>query len=218
MCLKDGFDISVVKFDEKGLVPCVVQDYYSKQVLMLAYMNEESLKLTVEKGVTCFYSRSRGKLWVKGETSGNYQHVVELRVDCDGDSLVAEVIKDGPACHTGNESCFYRTLFTGENMKPFSVEGLYELIKGRKLNPKEGSYTTYLFDRGIDKILKKVGEESTEVIIEGKAGNREAAVYELADLYYHAMVMMVEMGIEPKDVFAELAARHVLDKKIKQGG
>ena len=210
--------LSKVKFDEKGLVPCIVQDYYSKQVLMLAYMNEESLKATLEKGVTCFYSRSRKALWTKGETSGNFQHVVEMRLDCDGDSLVAEVIKDGPACHTGNESCFYRTLFVGKDMKPFSIEGLYELIKGRKTPPKEGSYTTYLFNKGIDKILKKVGEESTEVIIEGKAGNKEAAIYELADLYYHAMVMMVEMGIEPKDVFKELADRHVLDTKIKQGG
>lgn len=214
----ESSDISNVKFDEKGLVPCVVQDYYTKQVLMLAYMNRESLIKTMETGLATFYSRSRQELWTKGATSGNLQHVVELRLDCDGDAIVAEVKKDGPACHTGNESCFYRDLFVGNDMKPFSIEGLYELIKGRKTNPKEGSYTTYLFNRGIDKILKKVGEECTEVIIEGKAGNRQAAIYELADLYYHALVMMVEMDILPKDVFEELANRHVLDKKIKQGG
>lgn len=214
----ESIDISNVKFDEKGLVPCVVQDYYTKQVLMLAYMNRESLIKTMETGLATFYSRSRQELWTKGATSGNLQHVVELRLDCDGDAIVAEVKKDGPACHTGNESCFYRDLFVGNDMKPFSIEGLYELIKGRKTNPKEGSYTTYLFNRGIDKILKKVGEECTEVIIEGKAGNRQAAIYELADLYYHALVMMVEMNILPKDVFEELANRHVLDKKIKQGG
>lgn len=214
----ESIDISNVKFDEKGLVPCVVQDYYTKQVLMLAYMNRESLIKTMETGLATFYSRSRQELWTKGATSGNLQHVVELRLDCDGDAIVAEVKKDGPACHTGNESCFYRELFVGNDMKPFSIEGLYELIKGRKTNPKEGSYTTYLFNRGIDKILKKVGEECTEVIIEGKAGNRQAAIYELADLYYHALVMMVEMDILPKDVFEELANRHVLDKKIKQGG
>lgn len=214
----ESIDISNVKFDEKGLVPCVVQDYYTKQVLMLAYMNRESLIKTMETGLATFYSRSRQELWTKGATSGNLQHVVELRLDCDGDAIVAEVKKDGPACHTGNESCFYRDLFVGSDMKPFSIEGLYELIKGRKTNPKEGSYTTYLFNRGIDKILKKVGEECTEVIIEGKAGNRQAAIYELADLYYHALVMMVEMDILPKDVFEELANRHVLDKKIKQGG
>lgn len=214
----ESIDISNVKFDEKGLVPCVVQDYYTKQVLMLAYMNRESLIKTMETGLATFYSRSRQELWTKGATSGNLQHLVELRLDCDGDAIVAEVKKDGPACHTGNESCFYRDLFVGNDMKPFSIEGLYELIKGRKTNPKDGSYTTYLFNRGIDKILKKVGEECTEVIIEGKAGNRQAAIYELADLYYHALVMMVEMDILPKDVFEELANRHVLDKKIKQGG
>lgn len=214
----ESIDISNVKFDEKGLVPCVVQDYYTKQVLMLAYMNRESLIKTMETGLATFYSRSRQELWTKGATSGNLQHVVELRLDCDGDAIVADVKKDGPACHTGNESCFYRDLFVGNDMKPFSIEGLYELIKGRKTNPKDGSYTTYLFNRGIDKILKKVGEECTEVIIEGKAGNRQAAIYELADLYYHALVMMVEMDILPKDVFEELANRHVLDKKIKQGG
>ena len=214
----NAIDISAIKFDENGLVPCVVQDYYSKEVLMLAYMNEESLRLTMEKGLMTFYSRSRKELWTKGATSGNLQHVVELRIDCDGDAIVAEVEKDGPACHTGNESCFYRELFVGDGKKPFSTEGLYELIKGRKTSPKEGSYTTYLFDRGIDKILKKVGEECTEVIIEGKAGNKQAAIYELADLYYHSLVMMVEMDILPKEVFAELASRHVLDTKIKQGG
>lgn len=210
--------IEDLKFDERGLIPVVVEDFFSKQVLTLAYMSRESLGISMEKGLTCFYSRSRDKLWLKGETSGNYQHIVCIRADCDRDALVVEVVKDGPACHLGNESCFVDDVYVSDEYKDFSIEGLYDLIKGRKFNPKEGSYTTYLFDRGIDKILKKVGEESTEVIIEGKAGNKQAAVYELADLMYHAMVMMVEMGIETKDVFAELASRHVIDKKIKQGG
>ena len=205
-----------LKFDEKGLIPAIVQDYYTKQVLTLAYMNEESLKITMEEGYTCFWSRSRQELWRKGETSGNRQKVVNITADCDNDALVIEVKKDGPACHTGAESCFFNDIYMAEDETPFSVEALYEMIKGRKTEPKEGSYTTYLFEKGMDKILKKVGEECTEVIIGAAKGDKEEATYEIADLAYHIMVMMVEQGITTKDVTAELAKRHVVDHKIKQ--
>ena len=205
-----------LKFDEKGLIPAIVQDYYTKQVLTLAYMNEESLKITMEEGYTCFWSRSRQELWRKGETSGNRQKVVNITVDCDNDALVIEVKKDGPACHTGAESCFFNDIYMAEDETPFSVEALYEMIKGRKTEPKEGSYTTYLFEKGMDKILKKVGEECTEVIIGAAKGDKEEATYEIADLAYHIMVMMVEQGITTKDVTAELAKRHVVDHKVKQ--
>lgn len=205
-----------LKFDEKGLIPAIVQDYYSKQVLTVAYMNEESLDITMKEGYTCFWSRSRQELWRKGETSGNRQKVVSITADCDADALVVEVIKDGPACHTGAESCFFNDVFTAEDETPFSYEGLYEMIRGRKTQPKEGSYTTYLFDKGMDKILKKVGEESTEVIIAGAKNDKEETIYEIADLAYHVMVMMVEQGITMKDVTAELAKRHVVDHKVKQ--
>lgn len=205
-----------LKFDEKGLIPAVVQDYYSKQVLTVAYMNRESLDITMKEGYTCFFSRSRQELWRKGETSGNRQKVVSITADCDGDSLTVEVIKDGPACHTGAESCFFNEVFTAEDETPFSFEGLYNMIRGRKLRPKEGSYTTYLFDKGMDKILKKVGEECTEVIIAGAKEDKEETIYEIADLAYHVMVMMVQQGIEMKDIIAELAKRHVVDHKVKQ--
>lgn len=205
-----------LKFDEKGLIPAIVQDYYSKQVLTVAYMNRESLDITMKEGYTCFWSRSRQELWRKGETSGNRQKVVSITADCDQDALVVEVIKDGPACHTGAESCFFNEVYQAEDETPFSYEGLYEMIKGRKTQPKEGSYTTYLFDKGMDKILKKVGEESTEVIIAGAKQDKEETIYEIADLAYHIMVMMVEQGIELKDVTAELAKRHVVDHKVKQ--
>ncbi len=205
-----------LKFDEKGLIPAIVQDYYTKQVLTLAYMNEESLKITMEEGYTCFWSRSRQELWRKGETSGNRQKVVNITADCDNDALVIEVKKDGPACHTGAESCFFNDIYMSEDETPFSVEALYEMIKGRKTEPKEGSYTTYLFEKGMDKILKKVGEECTEVIIGAAKGDKEEATYEIADLAYHIMVMMVEQGISTKDVTAELAKRHVVDHKVKQ--
>ena len=205
-----------LKFDEKGLLPAVVQDHYTKQVLTLAYMNAESLAITIDEGRTCFWSRSRQELWRKGETSGNAQHVVSITADCDGDALVVEVVKDGPACHTGAESCFFQPVFLSGELKQFSYEGLYRLIEGRKTNPKEGSYTTYLFDKGLDKILKKVGEECTEVIIGGKAGDRAETVYEIADLMYHVMVLMVEMGISVEDIRTELASRHVIDHKVKQ--
>lgn len=205
-----------LKFDENGLIPAIVQDYYSKRVLMVAYMNRESLSRSASEGDTCFYSRSRKELWKKGETSGNVQHIVSIRADCDRDALLVEVIKDGPACHTGEESCFFDTIFESGLANDFSLQKLYALIRGRKDSPTDGSYTTYLFEKGIDKILKKVGEECTEVVIAGKAGDRAETIYELSDLLYHAMVLMVEMGIEPKDVFAELASRHVVDHKVKQ--
>lgn len=205
-----------LKFGLDGLIPAVVVDHYTKEVLTLAYMNRESLDITMKKGLTCFYSRSRQKLWLKGESSGNFQHVVDITADCDCDALVVEVVKDGPACHTGEESCFHNPLWQSDTLKQFSYEGLYELIKGRKTSPKEGSYTTYLFEKGIDKILKKVGEESTEVIVAGKGGSREETVFEIADLIYHLTVLMVEMGISVRDVTAELEKRHVVDKKVKQ--
>ena len=209
-------DINKLKFDEKGLIPAIVVDAVSKKVLTLAYMNEESLKITMEKNLTCFYSRSRQELWLKGETSGNYQHVVSITADCDNDALVVVVEPDGPACHTGEESCFFNTLYENPEKSEFSLEGLMKLLEGRKKEKKEGSYTTYLFEKGIDKILKKVGEECTEVIIAGKADDKKETIYEIADLAYHVMVLMLQMGITLKDVHKELASRHVIDKKVKQ--
>ena len=208
-------DISNLKFDENGLIPAVVQDHYTKKVLTVAYMNAESLKISMDRGLTCFWSRSRQELWLKGETSGNYQHIVSIQADCDGDALLVEVVKDGPACHLGRDSCFEETIYEDEKKKPFSLDGLYGLIKGRKEEPKEGSYTTYLFEKGLDKILKKVGEETTEVIV-GAKNSREEAVFEIADLAYHVFVLMAELGIEPADVLDELAKRHVVDHKVKQ--
>ena len=206
----------LLKFDENGLIPAVVQDHWTKEVLTLAYMNEESLAISIAEQRTCFWSRSRKQLWRKGETSGNVQHIASITADCDGDALVVEVVKEGPACHTGAESCFHEPLYLSEEIKPFSYEGLYRLISGRKTNPKEGSYTTYLFDKGLDKILKKVGEECTEVIIAGKGGDKAETVYEIADLCYHVMVLMVQSGISLEDVTRELARRHVIDHKVKQ--
>ena len=205
-----------LKFDEKGLIPAVVTDHYTKEVLTVAYMNAESLKISMEEGRTCFYSRSRKTLWRKGETSGNVQHIVSITADCDKDALVVEGVKDGPACHTGAESCFFNKVYESEKFNDFSIDALYDLIKGRKTEKKEGSYTTYLFEQGIDKILKKVGEECTEVIIGGKGGDKAETVFEIADLTYHVLVLMVEMNILPKDIIAELAKRHVVDKKVKQ--
>lgn len=209
-------NIDELKFDEKGLIPAVVVDAHSKKVLTVAYMNKESLKISINKELTCFYSRSRDELWLKGETSGNYQHIVSITADCDKDALTVVVEKDGPACHTGSDSCFTNPVFQSENRAEFSMDGLYELLEGRKKDMPEGSYTTYLFQKGIDKILKKVGEESTEVIIAGKAGDKKETIYEIADLAYHIMVMMVEMGISVDDVRKELASRHVIDHKVKQ--
>ncbi len=209
-------DISKLKFDKDGLIPAIVVDAITKKVLTLAYMNEESLKITMEKKLTCFYSRSRKTLWLKGETSGNYQHVVSITADCDMDALVVTVEKDGPACHTGAESCFYNEVFASDELQEFSLEGLMGLLKGRKELMPEGSYTTYLFQKGIDKILKKVGEENTEVIIAAKADDKKETIYEIADLCYHVMVLMTEMGISLEEVHRELASRHVIDKKVKQ--
>ncbi len=209
-------NIDALKFDEKGLIPAIVVDSETKKVLTLAYMNKESLKISMEKGLTCFYSRSRQELWLKGETSGNYQHIVSITADCDGDALTVEVVKDGPACHTGSDSCFTNPIYMGETPPAFSLEGLMELIRGRKTEKKEGSYTTYLFEKGIDKILKKVGEECTEVIIAGKADDKKETVYEIADLTYHVMVLMIEMGLSLEDIHNELASRHVIDHKVKQ--
>ena len=209
-------NIDELKFDEKGLIPAVVQDYFSKQVLTVAYMNRESLEISMKEGRTCFFSRSRQQLWRKGETSGNTQEIVTIKADCDADALVVEVIKKGPACHTGAESCFFNPVYQSEDHQDFSMEALYQLLVGRKTSPKEGSYTTYLFQKGIDKILKKVGEECTEVIVAGKGGSKEETIFEIADLAYHVMVLMVEMGIQPKDIFAQLESRHVVDHKVKQ--
>lgn len=236
-------NIDELKFDEKGLIPAIVVDAETKKVLTLAYMNKESLGISLEKELTCFFSRSRQELWLKGETSGNYQHIVSITADCDKDALVVMVKKDGPACHLGTDSCFTNPVFEKEadsckdcsieasgntntsantetfdnaSSSEFSVDGLYELLEGRKKDLPEGSYTTYLFQKGIDKILKKIGEESTEVIIAAKADDKKETIYEIADLAYHVMVMMVEMGISVDDIRKELASRHVIDHKVKQ--
>lgn len=209
-------NIDELKFDEKGLIPAVVVDSITKKVLTVAYMNRESLAISMEKGLTCFFSRSRQELWLKGETSGNYQHIVSITADCDKDALTVVVEKDGPACHTGTDSCFNDLVWQSEERAEFSLESLYALLKGRKETLPEGSYTTYLFQKGIDKILKKVGEECTEVIIAGKADDKKETIYEIADLAYHVMVLMVEMGISVEDIHKELASRHVIDHKVKQ--
>ena len=209
-------NIDELKFDDKGLIPAVVVDSITKNVLTVAYMNKESLKISMEKGLTCFYSRSRGELWLKGETSGNYQHIVSITADCDNDALTVVVEKDGPACHTGSDSCFTKPVYQSAELSQFSLEGLYNLLLDRKAKMPEGSYTTYLFEKGIDKILKKVGEECTEVIIAGKADDKKETVYEIADLAYHVMVLMTEMGITVEDVHRELASRHIIDHKVKQ--
>lgn len=209
-------NINELKYDEKGLIPAVVVDHFSKKVLTVAYMNKESLGITLVEGKTCFFSRSRQKLWRKGETSGNVQRVVRITTDCDRDALTVEVIKNGPACHNGTDSCFNDIIYEDDKNPEFSADILMAQIMDRKTNKKEGSYTTYLFDKGIDKILKKVGEESTEVIIAGKADDKKETVYEIADLYYHVMVLMAQMGIKPEEIMAELASRHVIDKKVKQ--
>ena len=209
-------NIDELKFDEKGLIPAIAVDSVSKRVLTLAYMNRESLEITMERGLTCFYSRSRQELWLKGETSGNYQHVVSITADCDNDALTVVVEPDGPACHTGAESCFYNTVWESPELREFSLEALVKLIESRKIEKTEGSYTTYLFEKGIDKILKKVGEECTEVIIAAKADDKKETVYEIADLAYHTLVLMIQMGISLEDIHRALASRHVIDKKVKQ--
>ncbi|MBR4015303.1 MAG: bifunctional phosphoribosyl-AMP cyclohydrolase/phosphoribosyl-ATP diphosphatase HisIE [Anaerotignum sp.] len=209
-------NIEDLKFDEKGLIPAVVVDAMSKKVLTVAYMNRESLEISMQEGRTCFWSRSRQELWRKGETSGNVQHIFRITADCDRDALTVEVQKEGPACHLGTDSCFNDLVYLNPQLQPFSLEGLMELIAGRKTEKQEGSYTTYLFEKGLDKILKKVGEESTEVIIAAKAEDKAETIYEIADLVYHVMVLMVEAGISLEDVQKELASRHVIDHKVKQ--
>jgi len=210
------FNIDELKFDEKGLIPAVVVDSITKKVLTVAYMNRESLQISMERGLTCFWSRSREELWLKGETSGNYQHIVSITADCDRDALTVVVDKDGPACHKGTDSCFNEVIYQSEDRQEFSLESLMKMLEGRKTEKKEGSYTTYLFEKGIDKILKKVGEECTEVIIAGKADDKAETVYEIADLAYHVMVLMLQMGISLEDIHRELASRHVIDHKVKQ--
>lgn len=209
-------NIEELKFDEKGLIPAIVTDAISGKVLTLAYMSRESLKISMEKGLTCFFSRSRNKLWLKGETSGNYQHIVSITADCDNDALVVVVEPDGPACHTGATTCFHNPVYQSEELHEFTLSELMKLIEGRKTEKTEGSYTTYLFEKGLDKILKKVGEESTEVIIAAKADDKAETVYEIADLTYHVLVLMIQMGISLEDIHRELASRHVIDKKVKQ--
>ena len=209
-------NVDELKFDEKGLIPAIVVDSVSKKVLTLAYMNRESLEISMEKGLTCFWSRSRNELWLKGETIGNYQHIVSITADCDKDALVVMVEKDGPACHLGTDSCFSNPVWESEELSEFSLEGLMKLLKGRKEEKKEGSYTTYLFEKGLDKILKKIGEECTEVIIAAKAEDKAETVYEIADLCYHVMVLMIQNGVSLEDIHKELASRHVIDHKVKQ--
>ena len=209
-------EINQLKFDQQGLIPAIVVDAITKKVLTLAYMNEESLRISMEKGLTCFWSRSRNELWLKGETSGNYQHIVSITADCDADALVVAVEKDGPACHKGTDSCFEQPLWFSQTLQDFSLSDLVKLIEGRKTEKKEGSYTTYLFEKGRDKILKKIGEESTEVIIAAATDDKKETIYEIADLCYHVLVLMIEMGISLEDVHRELASRHVIDTKIKQ--
>ncbi|MBR2952206.1 MAG: bifunctional phosphoribosyl-AMP cyclohydrolase/phosphoribosyl-ATP diphosphatase HisIE [Clostridia bacterium] len=208
--------IDELVFDEKGLIPAVIVDDVTREVLTVAYMNRESLQISMEKGLTCFFSRSRQELWLKGETSGNYQHIVSITADCDRDALTVVVKRDGPACHLGNVSCFCDKVYESDDMQDFTLDSLMKLIASRKTEKKEGSYTTYLFEKGIDKILKKVGEESTEVIVAGKGNDRAETIYEIADLTYHVMVLMIEMGISIEDIHRELSSRHVIDKKVKQ--
>ena len=210
------FDIETLKFDDRGLIPAIVVDAISGKVLTLAYMNRESLRTSMEKGLTCFWSRSRQELWLKGETSGNYQHIVSITADCDGDALVVKVEKEGPACHKGSDSCFEDVIWESDDRHEFSLASLMKLIEGRKTDKKEGSYTTYLFEKGLDKILKKVGEECTEVIIAAKANDRAETIYEISDLVYHTMVLMIQQGISLEDIHRELASRHVIDHKVKQ--
>ena len=209
-------DLEKLKFDQNGLIPAIVVDEVTKEVLTLAYMNRESLAISLREGTTCFYSRSRQTLWRKGETSGNVQHIVSITADCDCDALKIVVKKDGPACHTGSDSCFFNPIYRSDTMSEFSLDGLYALLQERKQQMPEGSYTSYLFAKGLDKILKKVGEESTEVIVAGKGGDQAETIYEIADLAYHVMVLMVQMGISVEDIHRELASRHVIDHKVKQ--
>jgi phosphoribosyl-ATP pyrophosphohydrolase len=210
-----------IKFDERGLVPAIIQDYQSGQVLMMAYMNKESLEKTMETGKTWFYSRSRQALWMKGESSGHIQSVKEILYDCDEDTLLIKVEQTGAACHTGHYSCFYRNA-SGEEVAPAVFDPgqvyaspagpgilyeLYNVILDRQQKMPEGSYTTYLFTKGLDKILKKVGEENAEVIIASKNRSKDEVIYETSDLIYHLLVLLVEQGVSLDDIFAELKSR-----------
>ena len=208
-------NLDTLKFDENGLIPAIVQDFHTKEVLMMAYMNRESLEISLAEKRTCFWSRSRKELWRKGETSGNTQKIIAMSADCDSDTLLVEVTPAGPACHTGENTCFFKPLCEDEAPR-FSAEALFRLIEGRKHDKKEGSYTTYLFEKGDDKILKKVGEEATEVIIAAKNNDNAELIYEISDLAYHTLVLMVQKGIALDDIRDELASRHVVDHKVKQ--
>lgn len=211
-------NLDELKFDNAGLIPAIVQSAATGQVLMMAYMNRESIEITLREKRTCFYSRSRGELWRKGETSGNTQYVKSIIADCDNDTLLVQVENSGPACHTGAESCFFKPVYgkSAEVKNKFSLEELYSLIIGRKTEKKEGSYTSYLFEKGKEKILKKLGEENTEVVIAAMKNDDKETIFELADLCYHALVLMAECGITPTQVREELANRHVVDHKVKQ--
>ena len=216
---KDGVDVNVFeskmnysefKLNSDGLIPVVVQDYKTNEVLMLAYMNEEAFDNTIKTGRMTYYSRSRKELWIKGLTSGHYQYVKSLSIDCDNDTLLAKVKQIGAACHTGKRSCFYTELVKKEydDTNPLMVfEDVFNVIKDRKVNPKEGSYTNYLFDKGIDKILKKVGEEATEIVIAAKNPDKEEIKYEISDFLYHVMVLMAEKEVSWEDITRELARR-----------
>ena len=209
--------INTLKFDANGLIPAVVQDYFTREVLTVAYMNAESLAISMQEGYTCFFSRSRQELWRKGETSGNVQKIVRIQADCDGDALVVEVVKNGPACHLGKESCFHNPLFAAAEVPArFSLSTLYDLIAARKTELPAGSYTTYLFEKGKEKILKKVGEECAEVLIGAMKDSRQETIYEVADLSYHLLVLLCEMQILPGEVLCELQSRHIIDHKVKQ--
>lgn len=198
-----------LKYDENGLIPAIIQDYDTKAVLMMAYMNEESLEKTMETGKTWFYSRSRKQLWNKGETSGHFQHVRKIFYDCDEDTLLIQVKQEGNACHTGEYTCFYREMQNNfpETADPEIISKLVKIIKDRRQNPKEGSYTNYLLDKGIDKVLKKVGEETSEVIIAAKNPSKEELVYEIADLVYHMLVLMEIKDVTLEDIKKQLAER-----------
>ena len=204
-------DMSKIKFDEKGLVPAIAQDAKTGRVLMLAYMNAESLKMTLNSGYATYFSRSRQQLWRKGETSGHTQRVLEMRYDCDGDALLLTVEQEGPACHTGEISCFHNPILTADadDLPPTAgvVQQVYDVICDRKAHPREGSYTNYLLDKGVEKICKKVGEEASETIIAAMKRSKPEVCYEAADLVYHLLVLLFEQGVTPDDLWAELARR-----------
>lgn len=210
LIIDDFVPFSTFKLNSDGMIPCIVQDYRSGQVLMLAYMNEEAYNQTVRTKTMTYFSRSRQSMWLKGETSGHFQYLKSLSYDCDNDTLLAKVEQIGAACHTGSYSCFFNDIIPseGDEKNPLEIlTDVYDVIKDRKINPKEGSYTNYLFDKGIDKILKKVGEEATEIVIAAKNPNPNEIKYEISDFLYHAMVLMVEKGVTWDEIMYELANR-----------